>query len=159
MARVQAAAGYPVSAIARRGPRDGRPCAGRMLSVQGSHDQHRGLDKIRSQALRRELMSGDDHPVIVVVEIDLPPAPMEAVSSGGSGLQLSGYRLLDHAPDAAAVDRCVSAAREGIQGITGRPPETYLASSGSFVVEASGDQILHIADLPSVAAIWANSGF
>ncbi len=158
MARVQAAAGYPVSAIARRGPRDGRPCAGRMLSVQGSHDQHRGLEKIRSQALRRELLSGDDHPVIVVVEIDLPPAPMEAVSSGGSGLHLSGYRFLDRDHDAETVRRRVSEAREGIESVTGKPPETYLAAAGSFVVEASGDQILHIAELPSVAAIWANTG-
>ena len=125
-----------------------------------SDDQGHGLEKIRSQALRREALSDGGPTVVVVVEVDLPHATIDVVPPGtGEVSGASGYRFLASEPDPEQVDRRVNDARAGIQSITGKRPETYLASSGTFVIEANGEQIRHIAELPSVAAIWANSGF
>ncbi|WP_157091463.1 hypothetical protein [Methylobacterium nodulans] len=102
-------------------------------------------------------MNESGSPLVAVVEVSLPNPKLEPVIPRSSGdVRVSRFQLVGPEPDPEEVNRRVNDVRRAIEEITGKPPENFLASSGSFVIEANGKQLLRVADLPNVAAIWPN---
>ncbi|HEX8417775.1 MAG TPA: hypothetical protein VF641_09230 [Methylobacterium sp.] len=117
------------------------------------------LEKIRSADLRSEAVADAPQPHLVIVELKLPRPTLEMTEPRPDGLRPGRARLRFAAAGAASaeVERQIADTSERIEAITGKAPETFLSTSGSFVVEANGAQIGRIADLPSVSAIWPNT--
>jgi len=119
------------------------------------------LEKIRSDDLRSEAMAENSEPRSVIVELDLPMPKLEMAERQTVGLRSKAqFRFAAPSPGEAGETgqdaSKISASKEGIATITGRSPETYLATSGSFVVKATGEQIGRIARMATVLAIWPN---
>lgn len=115
------------------------------------------LEKIRSTDLRNEAVSEAEQPHTVIVELDLPMPKLESI--GPKPIGFGSRPRLRFAPSEPASDlgSRIEASKEDIATITGRRPEAFLSTSGSFVVNATGEQIGRIAKMPSVSAIWPNT--
>jgi hypothetical protein len=118
------------------------------------------IEKVRSADLRSDVASARSEPRVVIVELDMPKARVEVIrpeqhDDFGSRAR---FRLGATTPAGEAVERRISNARGEIERIIGRPADRFFRSSNSFVVEANGEQIGRLAELPSVAAIWPNLG-
>ncbi|MDP4025550.1 hypothetical protein Q8W71_23220 [Methylobacterium sp. NEAU 140] len=117
------------------------------------------LAKIQSDGLRSEAVAETATAHTVIVELDLPMPKLETAVRATSSLRgKPSFRFAPPDPGAeASAASKIAASREDIAQITGNLPETYLPTSGSFVVKASGEQIARIARMASVSAIWPNS--
>ncbi|WP_298961988.1 hypothetical protein [uncultured Methylobacterium sp.] len=117
------------------------------------------LEKIRSGDLRDEVAAETPNPRTVIVELDLPAAKLEMTSPPGpGGVGRPRFRFEPQSPSTTSeIDGRIASLSNGIAEILGRPPETFLATSGSFVIEANGEQIGRIARMPTVSAIWPNT--
>jgi hypothetical protein len=116
------------------------------------------IEKIRSEELRTKAMAGDSRPSIVIVELDLPQPKIEAISpSERTSIGRPSFRFSQTADESADITHRVAQSSSDIERIIGKPPERFLATSGTFIVEANGEQIRNIAKLPTVSAIWPNT--
>lgn len=109
------------------------------------------LEKIRSADLRRDAEAERGERRVVIVEIEAPRPTLYARPAmvGLPGRRSLGIRAAEPV-DLAAVTAEITQA-------LGRDPGRFLASSNSFIVDANGPDILRLAHLPSVAAIWPNT--
>jgi hypothetical protein len=115
------------------------------------------LEKIQSNDLRAAVAREAEAPRTVIVELDLPMPKLRTVAPGnrhGTGRACFSFAPAETGPEIGA--RIADSSRH-IAEIIGRPPETFLESSASFVVEATGSQIGQIAEMPAVSAIWPNT--
>ena len=116
------------------------------------------LTKIRSEDLRAAVAAGEPERASVIVEIDVPHPTVETVSpQTPDGGRRAKFRLTSPEPDPAETERRIAETLREVESILGRAPESYFSTSGSFVVEATGEQLRRIATLPFVTAIWPNS--
>ena len=117
------------------------------------------LGKIRSTDLRNEAVAEAPQSRVVIVELDLPAADLEMASVSGDRFGSSRPRFRPGKPSGQTLEmeRRITDTSNGIERITGKPPETFLSTSKSFIVEANGEQIGRIAEMPSVSAIWPNT--
>ncbi|WP_375461354.1 hypothetical protein [uncultured Enterovirga sp.] len=118
------------------------------------------LGKIRSEQLRDEAASGTmAGPHTVILEIDVPGPSLEVLSPRlGMGFGTPAFRIGPAADDKPAdAERVVHRVGGEIERIIGRTPETFLASSGTFVVDATGPQLRELAKIPAITAIWPNT--
>jgi hypothetical protein len=117
------------------------------------HSTGRELEKIRSEKLREKVEQIDSRSSTVVVELNPSSGERIKLKRGAHGEWRPSRidRLSGEDPQAQAA----RAVRE-IEQITGRPPVNFFGSSHTVVVEATGQQLRRIAQLPEVAAIWPN---
>jgi hypothetical protein len=117
------------------------------------------IEKVRSADLRSDVASARSEPRVVIVELDIPKARVEVIRpEQRDAFGRTRFRLGAATPAGGAVERRITDARREIERIIGRPADRFFRSSNSFVVEANGEQIGRLAELPSVAAIWPNLG-
>jgi hypothetical protein len=120
------------------------------------------LEKIRSDELRSEAVAETSEQRSVIVELDLPMPKLEMGDRRTEGLRgKAHFRFAAPTPEdiaeAGQEDSKITASKEDIATITGRLPDNYLSTAGSFVVRANGEQIGRIARMSTVSAIWPNS--
>ncbi len=116
------------------------------------------LEKIQSQDLKRDAAQAGSQPHTVIVELDIPMGKIEAAIP--KSRTYPGPPKLSIAPPPTSpdeIERRVSETATAIEKITGKAPETFFSTSGSFVVVANGEQLRSIATLSWVAAIWPNT--
>jgi hypothetical protein len=117
------------------------------------------LEKVQSADLRNDVASARSTPRVVIVELDLPKARVEVIRpEQQDAFATARFRLGAATPAGDAVERRIADARREIERIIGRPADRFFRSASSFIVEANGEQIGRLAELPSVAAIWPNLG-
>jgi hypothetical protein len=76
-----------------------------------------GLDKTRSDALRREVMGENGEPLVAVVEVSLPYPELEPVTLGSSGdVRKSRFQLVGPEPDPEEVSRRITDVQHSIGG-------------------------------------------
>jgi hypothetical protein len=116
-------------------------------------DQPEPLAKIRSDELRRRAESGDPEGCIVIVEIMLS-AEEKILARSPKGGSL-GRHLIELAEGSEAMpDRTIEQLVEEVAKITDEPPQRL--TSAALAVKANGEQLRHIASIPSVLAIYPN---
>ncbi|BAQ45502.1 MULTISPECIES: hypothetical protein [Methylobacterium] len=114
------------------------------------------LGKIRSDELRDHVLHSDVEPTTVIVEVDLP-VPQIAVSGGNRiGTQQARFSILPSATSSSTMEAKVAEIRRALTDALGRQPGKFLASSRSFILDATGNELSRIAALPTVLAIWPN---
>lgn len=111
------------------------------------------LAKIRSDRLRTEAENADRTPHTVIVEVDVP---LPAVEMSSREAVTSGRKLLRFSKPAVDAN-LLQGIKRALAEALGHEPKTYLASSRSFIVEATGDEMRRVAQIPNVLAIWPNS--
>ncbi|AWN46308.1 hypothetical protein DK419_08270 [Methylobacterium terrae] len=115
------------------------------------------LRKIRSDELRDHARQADVEPTTVIVEVDLP-VPQVAVSGGNRfGAQPTRISILPSPTSGTALEARLAEIRHALTDALGRQPGKFLASSRSFILEATGKELGRIAALPTVLAIWPNA--
>jgi hypothetical protein len=116
--------------------------------------------KFRSEDLKHEAATGNSNMQAVVVELDLPRGQVMAVPRAQHDI-VGGvrFRLGTSTPSGEGVENRINDTRRAIETIVGRSVDRFFQSSGSLVIEANGEQLRRIAELPYVAAIWPNSAW
>lgn len=115
------------------------------------------LGKIRSDELRAHARQADVEPTTVIVEVDLP-VPQVAVSGGNRfGSQPARISILPPPTSGTALEARLAEIRRALTDALGRQPGKFLASSRSFILDATGKELSKIAALPTVLAIWPNA--
>ena len=114
------------------------------------------LGKIRSDELRDHALHSDVEPTTVIVEVVLP-VPQVAVSGGGRmGTQQARLSIVPSSAAGSTMEAKVAEIRRALTDALGRQPDRFLASSRSFILDATGNELSRIAALPTVLAIWPN---
>jgi hypothetical protein len=113
------------------------------------------LNKIKSDELRQDARQSHTVPHTVIVEVDLPLPRLEI--SGRPSLTDGRKSVRIGSSSEPAADARLGETRQALERILGRKPERYLPSSRSFIVEATGEELMRLAEVPSVVAIWPNT--
>jgi hypothetical protein len=128
-----------------------------MPMTSESLDNTISREKLRGPELRSLAMSGSSEQCTVLVELDLPlpfinPERIDLGQHGSKG----PVRFLQPQSDPEDLEQRVDETREALAELIGQPPK-WLNSAQTFVVRAAGSQLLSIADLPHVRAVWPNT--
>ncbi|MBP1805211.1 hypothetical protein [Rubellimicrobium aerolatum] len=124
-------------------------------------DPNGTLDKIRSEALRRDAAAADPAIHVVLVEIALPPARLEVARPSAPGrpaLRVAPEAGFGTGPETGGLPAAdLHPIREAVEAALGHAAERYLRSARAFVVRASGPELRRLAEVPAVRAIWPNA--
>jgi hypothetical protein len=115
------------------------------------------MAKLRAEDLRDEVEQGSSTKQMVIVELALSSGQVEALPI--DLYDRTGrvrFKVRSAPPGIVDTEGKIKDVRQAIESIVGRPTDTFFRSSGSLVVEATGEQMRRIAELPSVSAIWPN---
>jgi hypothetical protein len=108
------------------------------------------LNKLRSDDLRQRVLSADPESQTVIVEVNIPLPALQVAKS-----RLGERSRIGLAPKEGGGDDVKSIKRK-MKKIFGAVPR-FLPSSRSFIVDATGDQLRKVAELPEVLAVWPNT--
>jgi hypothetical protein len=115
------------------------------------------LDKIRSDKLRQDAAETPSESHVVLVELDVPQPHLEVMPSEHGLAGRKRFRLSSPAGTDKTAGDGLAKMQQQIENIIGRKPEQFFASSGTFVLSATGKQLQGLANLPFVTAIWPNT--
>lgn len=110
------------------------------------------MDKFRSENLREDALRSASLPQTVLVEVGVPLPQVGLATRSGITQSRPVFRVTGGSRPGD-----VDNVRRQLEEALGHKTERYLPSSRAFVVEATGQQLLQIAEVPSVVAIWPNT--
>lgn len=122
------------------------------MTMTMTETKRQAMDKFRSVDLREDALQAASLVQTVLVEIGVP-LPQVSLSTRSGITQGRPMFKVNSAPQADIVDDV----RRQLEEVLGHKTERYLPSSRTFVVEANGQELLQIAQVPSVVAIWPNT--
>jgi len=108
------------------------------------------MSKIRSASLQARAAAGDGDTVVVVVEIGPPPQSRPTPKREAGSPILGAFEFTGESDEAL-----ILGAKQDIEQLGGAVT-TVLKWSSSLVVEIPAKQLMQVADLDAVTAVWPN---
>jgi hypothetical protein len=114
--------------------------------------ERQAMDKFRSVDLREDALQSASLTQTVLVEVGVPLPKVSLSTRSGITPGRPMFKV-----SSGSQTESVDDVRRELEEALGHKTERYLPSSRTFVVEATGQELLQIAQVPSVVAIWPNT--